>query len=84
MSDIRKRSITLAGHRTSYSIEDRFQDILTDMAVEQAISLAALIARIDSQRGSCSNLSSALRLAVLDYLLEKRSHELPGMAFSSS
>jgi predicted DNA-binding ribbon-helix-helix protein len=74
VSDIRKRSITLAGHRTSYSIEDQFQDILTEMAAEQAVPLAALIARIDSLRGSRSNLSSALRLAVLDYLLEKRSH----------
>ena len=71
MSDIKKRSVTLAGHRTSYSVEDRFQDILNQMANEQSLPLAALIARIDKDRGNRTNLSSALRLAVLEYLIAK-------------
>ena len=61
----------MAGHRTSYSIEDRFQDILVQMAEGKSIPLASLIARIDEDRGNRTNLSSALRLAVLDYLENK-------------
>ena len=71
MSEIRKRSITLAGHRTSYSVEDRFQEILAHMAKEQSVPLATLIAGIDAARGNRANLSSALRLAVLAYLETK-------------
>ena len=71
MSNIKKRSVTLAGHRTSYSVEDRFQDVLDQMANELSMPLAALIAKIDKDRGNRTNLSSALRLAVLDYLTGK-------------
>jgi len=62
---VRKRSITIAGHRTSYSIEDAFQDGLVALADDEGLSVAALIARIDAQRPPDANLSSALRLYVL-------------------
>jgi predicted DNA-binding ribbon-helix-helix protein len=65
MSTIKKRSVTLHGHRTSFSIEDEFFQILESTAKSQAIPLARLIAIIDEARGSKSNLSSALRLAAL-------------------
>lgn len=65
MSTIKKRSITLHGHRTSFSIEDEFFQILETMAKVKSIPLARLIANIDEARGSNSNLSSALRLAAL-------------------
>ncbi len=65
MSAIKKRSVSLHGHRTSFSIEDEFFQILESMAKSQAIALARLIANIDEERGSNSNLSSALRLAAL-------------------
>lgn len=65
MSTIKKRSVSLHGHRTSFSIEDEFFQILEAMAKVQAIPLARLIANIDEARGSNSNLSSALRLAAL-------------------
>jgi predicted DNA-binding ribbon-helix-helix protein len=65
MSTIKKRSVTLHGHRTSFSIEDEFFQILESMAKSQAIPLARLIATIDEARGTNSNLSSALRLAAL-------------------
>ena len=62
---IRKRSISLHGHRTSFSIEDAFLDELKVIAEKRGISFAALVAEIDEARAMNSNLSSALRLYVL-------------------
>jgi predicted DNA-binding ribbon-helix-helix protein len=59
-----KRSIVIAGHRTSVSIEEAFWDRLKIVALRDGISVAGLIARIDSKRGR-QNLSSAIRLHVL-------------------
>jgi predicted DNA-binding ribbon-helix-helix protein len=67
MTVIKKRSISLSGHRTSYSIEDEFQAALLAMAERQSIPLAHLIASIDLARGTNANLSSALRIAVLQH-----------------
>lgn len=47
---IRKRSVTLAGHRTSISLEDIFWRQLKQAANEEGLSLAALVGRIDRQR----------------------------------
>lgn len=65
-----KRSVSIRGHRTSYSLEPEFQTCLEEMAAEQGVRLAVLVARIDSRRGA-ANLSSALRLAVLDWALRR-------------
>jgi predicted DNA-binding ribbon-helix-helix protein len=65
---IRKHSATLHGHRTSFSLEDAFWDELKVIAAERRLSLAALIAEVDDNRKADSNLSSALRLTVLDWL----------------
>ena len=65
---IRKRSITLHGHRTSFSVEDAFLAELRQIAAERAISFAALIAEVDEHRAADANLSSALRLYVLNHL----------------
>lgn len=62
---IRKRSITLHGHRTSFSVEDAFLDELKTLAARRGLSFAGLIAEIDEARPLDSNLSSALRLFVL-------------------
>ena len=59
-----KRSLTVAGHRTSISLEDAFWSGLRDIAAERRLSVAALVAEIDRGRGP-SNLSSALRVFVL-------------------
>lgn len=64
---IRKHSTTLHGHRTSFSLEDEFFDLLKEMAAADSRSLADLIAAIDDDRGEGSNLSSALRIAVLKW-----------------
>lgn len=59
-----KRSVTIAGHRTSLSLEPEFWDALNTLADARNVSLAGLVAAIDEQRGR-ANLSSALRVAVL-------------------
>lgn len=66
MSTVRKRSVTIRGHRTSYSLEEAFQQELERIAAMRPVSLAALIAQIDEARPRDTNLSSALRLFVLD------------------
>lgn len=68
MSAVRKRSVTIGGHRTSYSVESAFQDELRMIAAARGISLASLVAEIDVSRPAETNLSSALRLHVLDWL----------------
>lgn len=62
----RKRSISIAGHRTSFSLEDAFFDALSELAHKNDQSLASLVTEIDANRPRDSNLSSALRLHVLD------------------
>jgi len=68
---MRKRSITIDGHRTSVSLEDAFWAELTALAAERHRSLNALVADIDHARGARDNLSSALRLYVLGELRKR-------------
>ena len=69
---VRKRSVTLDGHRTSLSIEQPFWDALKDLAAERNISLSALIQAIDHDRDDPDvNLSGALRVYVLRALQAK-------------
>lgn len=65
-SELRKRSVLVAGHKTSVSLEAAFWDELRAIAAARDISLNRLIAEIDQSRGG--NLSSAIRLYVLDWL----------------
>lgn len=65
-----KRSVRIAGHRTSVSLEQPFWECLTVIAGTEGVSLNALIARIDAGRGA-ANLSSALRVFVLATLRQK-------------
>lgn len=65
MSGIRKYSVSIQGHRTSFSLEEEFFAELDRMANERGLPLAALVAEIDLARPKTSNLSSALRLAIL-------------------
>ncbi|MHA1189245.1 MAG: ribbon-helix-helix domain-containing protein [Alphaproteobacteria bacterium] len=65
-----KRSIRINGHATSVSLEDAFWDELRSMAEERGQTVPALIAELDKRRTG-NNLSSALRLAVLDHLRTK-------------
>ena len=66
-----KRSFTIAGHRTSISLEVAFWEALKAAAGEEHIPLAALIARIDQGRGG-GGLSSAVRVWVLQHYRANR------------
>jgi len=65
-----KRSVRIAGHRTSISLEDGFWAELRRIAAERGVSLNGLIEEIDAVRKG--NLSSALRLFVLNELKKNR------------
>jgi len=60
-----KRSLVIAGHRTSISIEDAFWLRLRRIAHERGLSLNGLAAMVDASRGE-ANLSSAIRVFVLE------------------
>ncbi|MBP7650437.1 MAG: ribbon-helix-helix domain-containing protein [Phenylobacterium sp.] len=66
MPRLRKRSILLAGHATSMALEPEFWAVLEEMAQDQALSLAGLIARLDETRGE-RPLASACRVAALNF-----------------
>jgi predicted DNA-binding ribbon-helix-helix protein len=65
-SPVVKRSIVIAGHKTSVSLEDAFWRGLKEIAGERDITLSDLVALIDDDRDH-GNLSSAIRLFVLDH-----------------
>ncbi|WP_112810229.1 ribbon-helix-helix domain-containing protein [Ensifer sp.] len=77
---IRKHSATLHGHRTSFSLEDPFWLELKTIAAARAMPIAQLIVEIDDARGGDSNLSSALRVYVLDWIKSKAERSTPGDA----
>ena len=65
-SPVVKRSIVLAGHKTSVSLEDAFWEGLKDIARARRVTLSDLVGGIDLDREH-GNLSSALRLFVLNH-----------------
>jgi predicted DNA-binding ribbon-helix-helix protein len=67
-----KRSVSIAGHRTSISLEEPFWASLREIAERDTISIQALIGRIDAERGE-QNLSSAIRVFVLTDLRHRLS-----------
>jgi len=64
MDALKKHSITIAGHRTSITLEDVFWTALKDIATAKGMSLSALIEEVDEARGG--NLSSALRTFAME------------------
>jgi predicted DNA-binding ribbon-helix-helix protein len=70
-SPVVKRSIVIAGHKTSVSLEDAFWKGLKNIAAARDTTLSDLVQAIDSTRRR-GNLSSAIRLFVLDHFQEQR------------
>lgn len=66
---LKKRSIIIAGHATSVSLEPQFWDALKEIAAERGLSLNQMVAEIDQLR--LGNLSSAIRVFVLENLQKK-------------
>jgi predicted DNA-binding ribbon-helix-helix protein len=65
-----KHSITVAGHRTSITLEQAFWDSLKEIAEEKSLSVNGLIGSIDADHPD--NLSSALRVFILEHYKQKK------------
>ena len=65
-SSVIKRSVIRNGHKSSISLEDQFWDALREIAEQKDIAISTLVAAIDHNR-TTSNLSSAIRVYVLDH-----------------
>jgi predicted DNA-binding ribbon-helix-helix protein len=72
-----KRSIVVAGHKTSVTLEDAFWNGMKEIASGRNITLSDLVTAIDSERRQ-GNLSSAIRLFVLDFYRNKLGDVQPG------
>ena len=70
-SSVSKRSIVIAGHKTSVSLEEQFWDSLKEIASQRGVTLAELVGAIDRDREH-ANLSSAIRLFVLGLYRDQR------------
>ena len=82
-SPVVKRSIVIAGHKTSVSLEDAFWKCLKEIANGREITLSDLVASIDTDRRH-GNLSSAIRLFVLGIKNERFVRELSAGALTPS
>jgi predicted DNA-binding ribbon-helix-helix protein len=76
LSSVIKRSIVIAGHKTSVSLEDCFWNGLKEIAGQRSLSLSNLVSTIETGRGN-ANLSSALRVFVFQQF---RGEQLNGHA----
>jgi len=65
-SPVVKRSIVVAGHKTSVSLEEAFWNGMKEISHERSVTLSELVGEIDTNRNQ-GNLSSAIRLFVLDH-----------------
>ncbi|MEM8574616.1 MAG: ribbon-helix-helix domain-containing protein [Pseudomonadota bacterium] len=73
-----KRSLTIARHRTSVSLEEPFWDALAGLAEQQGRSIASLVSEVDQHRtarGDGTSLSAALRLYVLERVTTERGND---------
>ena len=75
-SPVVKRSIVIAGHKTSVSLEDAFWKALKEIAASRGMTLSEIVATIDSARQH-GNLSSAIRLFVLAHFRNQVEPEKP-------
>ena len=71
MSDLIKRSFSLAGHRTSVALEAPFWDVLLTTAQSRGIGLSGLVAAVDAERDGTTALASALRVRALREALRR-------------
>ena len=67
-----KHSLTLKGHRTSVSLEDPFWQQFKKIAQERDLAINELAAEIDALRGTDAGLASAIRLFILEYIIQSK------------
>ena len=75
-SPVVKRSIVVAGHKTSVSLEEAFWNGMKEISGLRNMTLSELVGEIDNNRQQ-GNLSSAIRLFVLDYFRSRANHAAP-------
>lgn len=75
-SPVVKRSIVVAGHKTSVSLEEAFWNGMKEISGERNMTLSELVGEIDSKRQQ-GNLSSAIRLFVLDHFKSRATAAVP-------
>jgi predicted DNA-binding ribbon-helix-helix protein len=76
-SSVIKRSVIRNGHKSSISLEDQFWDALREIADRKDMAISTLVAAIDRSR-TTSNLSSAIRVYVLDHFRRSDGFRDPG------
>jgi predicted DNA-binding ribbon-helix-helix protein len=81
-SPVVKRSIVVAGHKTSVSLEEAFWNGMKEISGLRNITLSELVGEIDNNRQQ-GNLSSAIRLFVLDYFRTRAQAAVPPATDSS-
>ena len=72
-SAVTKRSVVIGGHKTSVSLEEPFWSEVRAIAESEQITVSNLLRRIDRERSN-ANLSSAIRVYVLEHVREKVRH----------
>jgi predicted DNA-binding ribbon-helix-helix protein len=75
-SPVVKRSIVVAGHKTSVSLEEAFWNGMKEISGLRNMTLSELVGEIDNNRQQ-GNLSSAIRLFVLDYFKSRATSAPP-------
>ena len=70
MSEVKKRSVVVDGHKTSISLEEPFWTAIKNIASERGRSISELVREIEVARGM-NNLSSAIRVFVLAHYVER-------------
>ena len=70
----KKRSLTLRGHRTSVSLEDRFWTAFRQIAADENLAINALAAKVDEERPFEEGLASTIRDYVLQYYMRLSRH----------
>lgn len=78
-SSIVKRSVVIQGHKTSVSLEQPFWDTFRDIAEAERVTTSALLRKVDAERRH-SNLSSAIRVFVLQHMRGIANASLPPVA----
>ncbi|MDW2995210.1 MAG: ribbon-helix-helix domain-containing protein [Alphaproteobacteria bacterium] len=68
---MKKISVSLSGHQTSITLEPEFISVLNQIATKRGLSVASIINNIDSMRAPDTNLSSAIRVWILQQVMNK-------------
>lgn len=69
---MKKLSVSLSGHQTSITLEPEFIDTLKRIAIIRGTSIASIVCEIDNNRAPNTNLSSAIRVWILNWVISNK------------